>query len=186
VAATWWCGWNYCSLDGHWLKFEWCMEPWWDPASTCNSIHLRHAIMLDVVWSNFLHIYMYCHGLLFAQSLTNWVDPGVENSTSPTSGATIFNCRTTKFCHKKSLTDLSVYKIYPPINFTYINEMMTFLRNSKFTMINIAIIITITNQNRFLLWSDISIFRTIHYLGKGISVLINCVIPTLVSDTLTS
>jgi hypothetical protein len=29
--------------------------------------------------------------------------------------------------------------------------MMTFLRNSKFTMINIAIIITITNQNRFLL-----------------------------------
>jgi len=33
------------------------------------------------------------------------VTPGVENSTSPTSWATIFNCRATKFCHKKSLTD---------------------------------------------------------------------------------
>jgi hypothetical protein len=30
---------------------------------------------------------------------------GGENSTSPMTRATIFNCRTTKFCHKKSLTD---------------------------------------------------------------------------------
>jgi hypothetical protein len=45
------------------------------------------------------------------------------------------------------------YKIYPPINFTYIDEMMTFLHKSKFPMINIVIIITITYQNCFLLWS---------------------------------
>ena len=67
----------------------------------------------------------------------------------------------------------SAYKIYPPINFKYIDEMMIFLYKSKFPMINIAIIITITNQNHFLLWSDIFIFGTIHYLGQGISVLIN-------------
>jgi hypothetical protein len=41
----------------------------------------------------------------------------------------------------------SAYKIYPPINFTYIDEMMTFLRKSKFPMINITIILTITNEN---------------------------------------
>jgi len=77
----------------------------------------------------------------------------------------------------------SAYKIYPPINFTYIDEMMIFLHKSKFPMTNIAIIITITNQNRFLLWSDIFIFGTIHYLCQGISVLINCAIPSPVSDT---
>jgi hypothetical protein len=53
-----------------------------------------------------------------------------------------------------------------------IDEMMTFLRKSKFPMINIVIIITITNQNCFLLWSDVFIFGTIH-LGQGISILIN-------------
>jgi hypothetical protein len=46
----------------------------------------------------------------------------------------------------------SSYKVYPPINFTYIDEMMAFLCKSKFPMINIAIIITIANQNCFLLW----------------------------------
>ena len=80
----------------------------------------------------------------------------------------------------------SAYKIYPPINFKYIDEMMTFLYKSKFPMINRAIIITITNQNHFLLWSDVFIFGTIHYLGQGISVLINCYIPIPVSDTLIS
>jgi len=50
-------------------------------------------------------------------------------------------------------------------------------------MINVAIIITITNQNCFLLCSDVFIFGTIHYLGQGISLLINCAIPSLVSDT---
>jgi hypothetical protein len=80
----------------------------------------------------------------------------------------------------------SAYKIYPPINFTYIDEMMTFLRKSKFPMINIATIITITNQNCFLLWSDVFFFGTIHCLGQGISVLINCSIPSLVSDNLIS
>ena len=65
----------------------------------------------------------------------------------------------------------------------YIDEMMAFLRKSKFPMINIAIIITIANQNCFLLWSDIFIFGTIHYLGQGISLLINCAIPSPVSDT---
>jgi len=50
-------------------------------------------------------------------------------------------------------------------------------------MINIAIIITITNQNRFLLWSDVFTFGIIHYLSKWISVLINCAIPSPVSDT---
>ena len=60
---------------------------------------------------------------------------------------------------------------------------MAFLRKSKFPMINIAIIITIANQNCFLLWSDIFIFETIHYLGQGISLLINCAIPSPVSDT---
>ena len=44
--------------------------------------------------------------------------------------------------------------------------MMTFLRKLKFPMINIATIITITNQNCFLLWSDVFIFGTIHCLGK--------------------
>ena len=53
-------------------------------------------------------------------------------------------------------------------------------------MINIAIIKTITNQNRFLLWSDIFIFETIHYLSHGISVLINCAIPSPISHTLIS
>ena len=76
----------------------------------------------------------------------------------------------------------SAYKIYPPINFTYIDEMIIFLHKSKFPMTNIAIIITITNQNRFLLWSDVFIFGTIHYLCQGISVLINCAIPSPVSD----
>ena len=80
----------------------------------------------------------------------------------------------------------SAYKIYPPINFTYIDEMTTFLRKSKFTMINIATIITITNQNCFLLWSDVFIFGTIHCLSQGISVLINCFIPSLASDYLIS
>jgi hypothetical protein len=61
--------------------------------------------------------------------------------------------------------------------------MMTFLSKSKFPMINIAIIITITNQNRFVLWSDVFIFGTIYYLGQGISVLINCAMPSLVYDT---
>jgi hypothetical protein len=61
--------------------------------------------------------------------------------------------------------------------------MMTFLRKSKFPMINIAILITITNQNRFLLWSDVFIFRIIHYFDQGISVWINCPIPSPVSDT---
>ena len=73
-------------------------------------------------------------------------------------------------------------KIYLPINFTYIDEMMTFLRKLKFPIINIAIIISITNQNRFVLWSDVFIFGTIHYLGQGISVLINCAMPSPVSD----
>jgi len=50
-------------------------------------------------------------------------------------------------------------------------------------MINIAIIITITTQNHFLLWSDVFIFGTVHYLGQGISLLINCAKPSLVSDT---
>ena len=77
----------------------------------------------------------------------------------------------------------SSYKIYPPINFTYIDEMMVFLHKSKFPMINIAIIITIANQNCFLLWSDVFIFGTIHYLGEGISLLINCAIPSPVSDS---
>jgi hypothetical protein len=63
----------------------------------------------------------------------------------------------------------SEYEIYRPINFTYIGEMMTFLRKSKIPMINIAIIITITNQNRFLPWSELFIFATIHYLDQGIS-----------------
>ena len=49
----------------------------------------------------------------------------------------------------------SEYEIYLPINFTYIDEMMTFLHKSKIPMIKIAIIITITNQN--------------HYLDQGIS-----------------
>jgi hypothetical protein len=31
------------------------------------------------------------------------IDTGVENSTSLTPAATIFNCRTTKFQHKKNL-----------------------------------------------------------------------------------
>jgi hypothetical protein len=65
----------------------------------------------------------------------------------------------------------STYKIYPPINFTYIDEMMTFLHKSKFPMINIATIKTITNQNCFLLWSDVFIFGTIHFLGQGITVI---------------
>ena len=54
----------------------------------------------------------------------------------------------------------SAYRINPPINCTNIDEIMTFLRKSKFPMTNIAtcIIITITNQNRFLLWSDVFIF----------------------------
>jgi hypothetical protein len=43
----------------------------------------------------------------------------------------------------------SAYKIYPPINFKYIDEMMTFLYKSKFPMINIAIIITITESKSF-------------------------------------
>ena len=47
--------------------------------------------------------------------------------------------------------------------------MMAFLHKSKFPMINIAIIITIANQNCFLLWSDVFIFGTINYLGHGIS-----------------
>jgi hypothetical protein len=64
----------------------------------------------------------------------------------------------------------STYKIYPPINFTYIDEMMTLLRISKFPMINIATIKTITNQNCFLLWSDVFIFGTIHCLCQGITV----------------
>jgi hypothetical protein len=64
----------------------------------------------------------------------------------------------------------STYKIYPPINFTYIDEMLTFLHRSKFPMINIATIKTITNQNCFLLWSDVFIFGTILCLGKGITV----------------
>jgi hypothetical protein len=51
------------------------------------------------------------------------------------------------------------------------SEMMVFLHKSKFPMINIAIIITIANQNCFLLWSDVFIFGTIHYLGQGISLL---------------
>jgi hypothetical protein len=55
----------------------------------------------------------------------------------------------------------SAYKIYPPINFMYIDEM-TILGKSKFPMINIAIIITITNQIRFLLWSDF-----LAHLAKG-------------------
>ena len=80
----------------------------------------------------------------------------------------------------------SAYKIYPPINFMYIDEMMTFLHKSKFPMINKATIITITNQNCFLLWSDVFIFGTIRCLGQGISVLINCSIPSRVSDTLIS
>jgi hypothetical protein len=80
----------------------------------------------------------------------------------------------------------SAYKIYPPINFTYIDEMMTFMCKSKFPMIKIATIITITNQNCFLLWSDVFIFGTIHCLGQGISVLINCSIPSLVYDNLIS
>jgi hypothetical protein len=52
--------------------------------------------------------------------------------------------------------------------------MMAFLRKSKFPMINIAIIITLANQNCFLLWSDVFIFGIIHFLGQGISLLINC------------
>jgi hypothetical protein len=40
----------------------------------------------------------------------------------------------------------------------YIDEMMTFLHKLKFPMINIATIITITNQNCFLLWSDVFLF----------------------------
>jgi hypothetical protein len=80
----------------------------------------------------------------------------------------------------------SAYKIYPPINLTYIDEMMTFLHKSKFPMLNIATIITITNQNCFLLWSDVFVFGTIHCLGQGISILINCSIPSLVSDNLIS
>ena len=80
----------------------------------------------------------------------------------------------------------SAYKIYLPINFTYIDEMTTFLRKSKFPMINIATIIIITNQNCFLLWSDVFIFGTIQCLGQGILVLINCSISSLVSDNLIS
>ena len=77
----------------------------------------------------------------------------------------------------------SSYKIYPSINFTYIDKMMmAFLRKSKFPMINIAIV-TIANQNCFLLWSDVFIFGTIHYLGQGISLLINCAIPSPVFGT---
>jgi hypothetical protein len=57
--------------------------------------------------------------------------------------------------------------------------MMAFLRKSKFPMINIAIIITIANQNCFLLWSDVFIFGAIHYLSQGISPLINCAIPVI-------
>ena len=60
--------------------------------------------------------------------------------------------------------------------------MMAFLRKSKFPIINIAIIISITNQNRFLIWSDVYIFGTIHYLVQWISVLINCTMPSPVSD----
>jgi hypothetical protein len=48
--------------------------------------------------------------------------------------------------------------------------MMTFLHKSKFPMINIATIKTITNQNCFLLWSDVFIFGTIHCLCQGITV----------------
>jgi hypothetical protein len=61
--------------------------------------------------------------------------------------------------------------------------MMPFLRKSKFPMINIAFIITIIYQNRFLLWSDVVIFRTIHYLGQWISVLNNSAMPSLVYNT---
>ena len=60
---------------------------------------------------------------------------------------------------------------------------MVFLRKSKFPMINISIIITIAIQNCFLLWSDVFIFGTIHYLDEGISLLINCAIPSPVSDS---
>ena len=118
-------------------------------------------------------------------SNTLYTVAGVENSTSPTPQATIFNCRATKFVTRKAWRT-STYKIYPPINFTYIDEMMTFLHKSKFSMINIATIITVTNQNCFLLWSDVFIFGTNHCLGQGISVLINCSIPSLVSDNLIS
>jgi hypothetical protein len=54
----------------------------------------------------------------------------------------------------------STYKIYPPINFTYIDEMMTFLRKSKFPMINIVIIITNISKlfpamvRRFYFWNN--------------------------------
>ena len=44
--------------------------------------------------------------------------------------------------------------------------MITFLCKSKFPTINIVIIKTITNQNRFLLWSDVFIFGTIYYLAQ--------------------
>jgi len=37
-------------------------------------------------------------------------------------------------------------------------------------MINISTIKTITNQNCFLLWSDVFIFGTIHCFGLGITV----------------
>ena len=62
----------------------------------------------------------------------------------------------------------STYKIYPPINFTYIDEMMTFLHKSKFPMINIATIKTITNQNCFLLWSDV-FYPLANEVAKGYS-----------------
>jgi hypothetical protein len=81
----------------------------------------------------------------------------------------------------------STYKIYPPINFTYIDEMLTFLHRSKFPMINIATIKTITNQNCFLLWSDVFIFGTILCLGDGITVYSSIVLcPVRFSDTLIS
>jgi hypothetical protein len=107
---------------------------------------------------------------------------GLKIALAPCPGLPFLTAGLPSFATRKARRTSS-YKIYPPINFTYINEMMAFLRKSKFPMINIAIIITIANQNCFLLWSDVFIFGTIHYLGQGISLLINCAIPSPVFGT---
>jgi hypothetical protein len=70
-----------------------------------------------------------------------WMTGGVrvENSTSLTPGLPFLTAGLSTFVTRKARRT-SAYKIYPPINFTYIDEMMTFLHKSKFPMINIATI----------------------------------------------
>ena len=126
----------FCIVSPHpWQKFRdceyWCTEDV-ELEIGCYNCRLTCSVSLDCCYSNQLMILKDFHR-----------HPRVKIALARHQGLPFLTAGLPSFVTRKDRDRITLIKS--------IEEMMTFLRKSKFSMINIAIIMTIIYQNRFLL-----------------------------------